>query len=209
MALLGKIIKKAIDVSGQIVENSQSPAELQEMKLKELIEKACSTAFGQHYHFEELLKSESIVEDFRKMVPTFDYNRMKDAWWQRTIDGESDISWPGVPEYFALSSGTTGSESKKIPVTEEMIDAIRETGIQQILSLSEHQLPDEFFEKQILMLGSSTDLKEVDGHYEGEISGISASNIPFWFRGYYKPGEDIASIDDWDERVLAIAKQAP
>jgi hypothetical protein len=43
---------------------------------------------------------------------------------------------------------------------------------------------------------------------EGEISGISASNIPFWFRSYYKPGEDIAKIDDWDERVQTIAEKA-
>ena len=28
-------------------------------------------------------------------------------------------------------------------------------------------------------------------------------------RGYYKPGEEIAGIDDWDERVEAIAKKAP
>src|SRR5690606_3968846 len=43
---------------------------------------------------------------------------------------------------------------------------------------------------------------------EGEISGISASRIPFWFRGFYKPGEEITLIDDWDERVESIAKHA-
>ncbi|MDX1472187.1 MAG: GH3 auxin-responsive promoter family protein, partial [Flavobacteriaceae bacterium] len=58
------------------------------------------------------------------------------------------------------------------------------------------------------MLGSSTDLQKKEGHLEGEISGISASNIPFWFRGFYKPGEDIAKIDDWDERVQTIAERA-
>ncbi|NNE76581.1 MAG: GH3 auxin-responsive promoter, partial [Pricia sp.] len=61
----------------------------------------------------------------------------------------------------------------------------------------------------ILMLGSSTDLIENNGHLEGEISGISASNIPAWFRGYYKPGEEIAEIDDWDERVKKIVQEAP
>lgn len=59
-----------------------------------------------------------------------------------------------------------------------------------------------------MMLGSSTNLDHKGDHLEGEISGISASNIPFWFRGYYKPGEEIAKIEDWDERVKHIAENA-
>ncbi|WP_420388263.1 GH3 family domain-containing protein [Roseivirga sp.] len=209
MPLLGKIIKKAIDIGGQFAESDKSPAALQHEVLRELLEKARSTAFGKHYHFDKILSENELKKAFSKEVPAFDYHVMHDKWWSRTLEGEEDVSWPGKPEYFALSSGTTGSESKRIPVSSAMIESIRETGLKQILSLSEHDLPDQFFEKQILMLGSSTDLEEVNGHYEGEISGISASNIPFWFQGYYKPGEEIASIDDWDERVLAIAKKAP
>lgn len=209
MPLLGKIIKRAIDLGGQIADDNKTPQELQSDMLKSLLERARNTAFGKYHQFESLLESDSVIEDFRNTVPAFDYHRMHDNWWFKTVEGQKDVTWPGSPEYFALSSGTTGDKSKRIPVSEEMIEAIRETGLKQILSLSEHNLPDSFFEKQILMLGSSTDLEEVNGHYEGEISGISASNIPFWFRGYYKPGEEIASIDDWDERVLAIAKEAP
>jgi hypothetical protein len=133
---------------------------------------------------------------------------MRSDWWQRTEEGLADITWPGKPSYFALSSGTTGKTSKRIPVTDAMIDAIRTAGIQQVGALANFDLPTEFFEKEIMMLGSSTDLQERDEFLEGEISGISASKIPFWFRGYYKPGEDIAKIDDWDERVATIAKRA-
>jgi hypothetical protein len=89
-----------------------------------------------------------------------------------------------------------------------MLQAIRSTGILQILSLSEFNLPPSFFEKQIMMLGSSTHLIEKDGHLEGEISGISASNIPFWFEIYYKPGKEISAIDDWDQRIERIAEKA-
>ena len=28
--------------------------------------------------------------------------------------GEEDVTWPGMPHYFALSSGTTGKSSKQI-----------------------------------------------------------------------------------------------
>jgi hypothetical protein len=44
---------------------------------------------------------------------------------------------------------------------------------------------------------------------KGEISGISASRIPFWFKGIYKPGNEISAISDWDERVRQIAINAP
>src|SRR5690606_967025 len=116
--------------------------------------------------------------------------------------------WPKDPDYYALSSGTTGKTSKRIPVTHDMIKSIRSTGIAQILALNNFNLPASFFEKSIMMLGSSTDLVQKDEHLEGEISGISASNIPHWFKDYYKPGEDISKINDWDVRVHEIAKRA-
>ena len=37
---------------------------------------------------------------------------------KKIIKGQANINWPGKIKYFALSSGTTGSPSKRIPVTE-------------------------------------------------------------------------------------------
>jgi hypothetical protein len=208
MPFIGKLIKTAINVGSELIDKEHSPHETQQRVLINLLVSAKDTAFGLKYDFARIQASGSPAEEFSDVVPTFDYDSMKEAWWSRTINGEENIAWPGSPDYFALSAGTTGSESKRIPVTKEMIQTIRDTGIKQILSLSNHALPEEFFEKEIMMLGSSTDLQAVDDHYEGEISGISASNIPFWFKGYYKPGEDIAAIEDWDERVQKISERA-
>ncbi|MDX1463009.1 MAG: GH3 auxin-responsive promoter family protein, partial [Marinirhabdus sp.] len=207
MAILGSIIKGAIDLRDSLV-TDETPVEAQENVLKDLLETAKDTAFGKYYGFAKILESESISKTFAETVPFFDYHEMKEQWWDKTIEGLADITWPGKPTYFALSSGTTGKTSKRIPVTDAMIDAIRTTGIKQVGALANFDLPTDFFEKEIMMLGSSTDLSERDEFLEGEISGISASNIPFWFRGYYKPGEDIAKIDDWDTRVETIAKRA-
>ena len=209
MPLLGKLIKKSIDVANEIFEEDKNPIEAQAEVLKNLLEKAKDTDFGKRYQFNEILKSEDLTKSFRVSIPCFDYDRMFGEWWHKTVEGIPDVTWPGRSEYFALSSGTTGAESKRIPVTNEMIEAIRATGLKQVMSLSGYDLPDEFFQKGILMLGSSTELEEKEGHFEGEISGISASNIPFWFKGYYKPGEEIAKIQDWNERVQRIAEQAP
>ena len=207
MALLGSIIKTAIDVKDTLT--SETPlVEAQEKVLRNMLETAKNTAFGIYYGFSDILESENIAKSFSEAIPFYDYHQMKDRWWCQTQDGKANITWPGKPNYFALSSGTTGKKSKRIPVTDDMLEAIKTTGVKQVSALANFDLPSTFFEKEIMMLGSSTNLNERDEFKEGEISGISASNIPFWFQGYYKPGEEIAKIDDWDERVQTIAKNA-
>lgn len=207
MAILGNIIKGIIDVKDSLT-SEKNPVEEQQDVLNKLLSKAKDTAFGKHYDFESILESEDPAVAFANKVPYFDYNKIQEEWWYRLQEGEEDVTWPGHPKYFALSSGTTGKSSKRIPVTDEMIDAIKNSGIQQVFALSNFDFPADFFEKEIMMLGSSTELKEHNDHLEGEISGISASKIPFWFRPYYKPGEEISKIDDWDARVQRIAENA-
>lgn len=207
MAILGNIIKGVINITENLISETNH-IESQQKQLKHLLEKAKDTEFGKHYHFEEILESDDIAEEFAKRVPYFDYHQMEAQWWNKTQEGVEDVTWPGKPSYFALSSGTTGKSSKRIPVTNEMIEAIRQSGIKQVLALNNFDMPADFFEKEIMMLGSSTDLEQHNDHLEGEISGISASNIPFWFKGYYKPGEEISKIGDWDERVQRIAERA-
>lgn len=207
MEILGNIIKGAINLKEKLTPEV-NPIEAQEQVLKYLLETAKDTQFGKAYQFETLIESETTAEDFAATIPYFDYNKISEEWWNKLHNGEDNVTWPGTPSYYALSSGTTGNTSKRIPVTDAMIDAIRQAGIQQVTALSNFDMPADFFSKEVMMLGSSTNLAEKDNHLEGEISGISASNIPFWFKGYYKPGEDIAKIDDWETRVQTIAKRA-
>jgi len=207
MAILGNIIKGVIAIK-DAVSTETDPIEAQRRVLKELLETAKNSEFGKHYNFEGVLNSKNMQEVFSEEIPYYDYNQINEKWWHKLQDGEENITWPGKPQYFALSSGTTGKTSKRIPVTDEMIDSIRQAGIKQVFALKNFDLPADFFEKDIMMLGSSTDLEKRNNKLEGEISGISASNIPTWFRGYYKPGEKIAKIDDWDDRVQHIAENA-
>jgi len=207
MAILGNIIKGILHLKDTLSPETNH-LEAQEKILIKLLDKAKDTQFGRFYEFEKVLASNDISKSYAEAVPYFDYNKLNEAWWSKMHEGQSDVTWPGKPSYFALSSGTTGKTSKRIPVTTDMIEAIRDSGIKQVFALKNFDLPSDFFEKEIMMLGSSTDLEERNNHLEGEISGITASNIPTWFRGYYKPGEEIAKIDDWDDRVQHIAERA-
>ncbi len=186
-----------------------SPIDSQEDMLRHLLSKAAETEFGKHHAFDTLLKEKDLYKAYSSAVPYHDYDAMHEQWWSRQMhEGLSNVSWPGKVLFYALSAGTTGKESKRIPVTEEMLESIRKTSLLLILATSNFDFPGDFYEKEMMMLGSSTRLKKVGKHREGEISGIAAGNIPSWFERFYRPGKQIAAISDWDKRVLAIAKKA-
>ncbi len=208
MAVLGNIIKATLGITEMIIPE-KSAIEAQNDILKHLLERAKNTEFGKYYHFDRILKEKDIRKAYTATIPYHDYNAMNQRWWrQQRLEGLSNHTWPGSVNYYALSAGTTGKRSKRIPLTEDMLEAIRKTSIFQILSAVNYDFPADFFEKEILMLGSSAKLKKQKQWMEGEVSGISAANIPGWFERFYRPGKRIASISDWDKRVEAIAKEA-
>jgi hypothetical protein len=59
------------------------------------------------------------------------------------------------------------------------------------------------------MLGGSTDLQKGPGYYSGDLSGITAKKVPFWFSPFYKPGRKIAKTRDWNTKIDAIVEEAP
>ncbi len=208
MSILGPIVKRGIKILNFILGRKENPIDEQTLVLQDLLKKAQNTAFGKKYNFSEILNSTDPKIKFKRKVPYHDYDKINDEWWHFLHEGKKDITWPGVPNYFALSSGTTGSESKKIPVTDEMLKSFRKSGLKQVAALANYDLPSSYFEKEVMMLGSSSNLTFKNGHYEGEISGITTGNLPFWFKGYYKPGEEISNMEDFDERVAKICENS-
>ena len=209
MAFFGHVIKALIQTKHTLLPHEpKDPEAAQEDQLRDLLDTAKDTAFGKYYNFARILEAEDIREAYRKEVPIFDYHEMNEEWWKKQRH-DPDITWPGRPRFFALSSGTTGKKSKRIPVTDEMLECTQSVGRAQAECLANFDFDADLFEKDILMLTSSADLRERDGYKEGEISGINVSNMPEFMEGFYKPGLEIAQIDDWDERVQRIAEEAP
>ena len=188
---------------------SGSPIQLQTRTLRRLMRQASYTAFGQYYSFKDLLRSSNLVEDFQARVPIYDYDRMHDRWWHMTLSNIENVSWPGKVKYFALSSGTSGAPSKQIPVTEDMIRAIRRASTRMFFNLNRFAVAPELFAKDIMMLGGSTNLQNQGDYFLGDLSGINAGKIPFWLRPFYKPGAQISRMNDWNVKIEEIAKRAP
>jgi hypothetical protein len=202
-------IPKAIAAALRLPENDMRSQQVR--VLKRLLKKARFTAFGQQYRFDEILFSKHPGKKFQDMVPVHDYNKIYDEWWKKTLEGVPDVTWPGKIKYYALSSGTSESASKYIPVTKEMLRSNRINYIRQLLSLFSYEhLPRNAVTKGFLMLGGATDLqKNKAGWYAGDLSGILAKNRPFWFQTFYKPGGRIARIKDWNEKLNEIVEKAP
>ena len=152
MPLLGKIIKNSIELRHRLKLESKPPIHYQKKELLKLMRKAQFTMFGQTYHFSETVNSRNFLNKFKATVPIHDYNSIFAKWWNKCLHNEADVCWPGKVKYFALSSGTSDSSSKHIPVTSEMVKAIQRTSIRQIISLGGYDLPDDIFTKGILML---------------------------------------------------------
>mgnify|MGYP006244805903 FL=1 len=92
-----------------------NPLETQAKTFNKLLLKGTDTEFGRDHNF-SIIKN---YEDFKNQVPIRDYEGLK-PYIDKVVSGEKNILWPGLPLYFAKTSGTT-SGAKYIPITRESI----------------------------------------------------------------------------------------
>ncbi len=180
--------------------------------LKKLLRKARFTQFGQLYKFDEILLSRHAGKKFQQSVPVYNYSKIYEEWWYKTLEGIPDVCWPGVIKFFALSSGTSEAASKYIPITKDLIKSNTITSFKQLLSLAKYDnIPRSSIGKGWLMIGGSTQLQKNETYYAGDLSGIQQKNIPLWFRsmGLYKPGKKIAKEIDWSKKLEEVVENAP
>ena len=210
MAILGNLIARSLQLRKQFKLPVASPQTYQRHALRQLLERGQYTSFGKHYGFADILSKEiDFVKAFRERVPVCTYTEMHQNWWYRCQEGEENVTWPGKVKYFALSSGTSEAASKHIPVTQDMIRSIKKVGFKQLYSMANFKIPPVAFEKGILMLGGTTSLFEKGEYYEGDMSGISAKNMPRWMSSLlYKPGQRISKRPKWEDRIKLIVENA-
>jgi hypothetical protein len=182
-----------------IYQEQRNAIAIQQQLLKQLLAKASNTNFGLKHDFGKL-KS---YADYRTAVPLRDYEDFKDDI-QRIAEGEENVLWPGKPLYFCKSSGTT-SGTKYIPVTDvqikEMIRAARNSLMLYVAETGNA----EFFDHKMMFLQGSPEL-EVHGKIPaGRLSGIVYHHVPFYVNANRKPSYKVNCIEDWEEKVNAIA----
>ena len=214
MAILENLLRKETTLKESQEQKYTSPIELQKRELRNLLIHCEQTLIGKEYEFLNILSSfkkreqNSFYVAFTERIPIYDYDKMFADWWYLTKQGKKNVTYPGITKYFALSSGTTEASSKYIPITKDMLKSIRRTSIRQMMTLRKYDLPISIYSKEILALGGSTNLKKNGHYFEGDLSGITTSHIPFWFQQFYKPGKKIAKRN-WNEKLIEIVEKAP
>jgi phenylacetate-coenzyme A ligase PaaK-like adenylate-forming protein len=209
MPIIGKLLKKTSEITYKRKFNKGKEYINQLKTLGSLIQKAKNTNFGQHHNFQKILEQEDFVESYQQHVPITDYEAFYSSWLIGSILGTKDHTWPGRIKHYALSSGTTGSPSKRIPVTEEMIRSFQKTSMGQISALHELDLPETFFSASVLAVGGCTKLTKKKTHIEGDLSGILKKYTSFVVNPFTKPGNRIAGIRDWNTKLEKMVEKAP
>ena len=95
------------------IELGSKCGQTQEEVLMSILDYAKDTEYGKKHDFENI-KS---IEDFQNKIPFNEYGDLEE-YIERMADGEKDILFQGVTEFFISTSGTTG-KSKKIPESHE------------------------------------------------------------------------------------------
>jgi hypothetical protein len=174
---------------------------IQETVLQSLLKTAAHTQFGLQHDF----KSIKNYEDFKTAVSIRDYEAMQ-ADIANIADGRPDVLWPGSPLYFCKSSGTT-SGTKYIPVSRaQMADMIRAARNSLMLYVHNTGRADFFNHKMIFLQGSP----ELELHGKiaaGRLSGIVYHHVPFYARQSRMPSYKTNCIEDWEQKVEAIAHE--
>ena len=113
------------------------PHEVQEELIFNLIKSAENTQIGRKYDFSSMKN----YTTFSERIPISTYEELEPLI-ERTRQGEQNVFWNSNIKWFAKSSGTSGSKSKFIPVTEDSLNLCHYDGMQNMLSTYVANNPD-------------------------------------------------------------------
>ncbi len=212
MSIIGALIQKGARLGALYQQIAPDLRAQQQVQLEWLLTKARDTEFGIYYGFQDILQAPDRLRAFQQQVPAADYNRLHQRWWQAAQqEDRPNVCWPGLTPYYALSSGTSQAASKYIPVTDDMLRAMRRSSRKMALHLAGCPVRGRHIAHPMLVIGSSTSLTREGQHEYGDLSGIISTRLskPALLSRYCRPGKDISVLPDWNDRIERIAAEAP
>lgn len=201
-AILAKLwaIRRARAYQGFVGQESAQQQNL----LRKLLAIGRQTAFGQDHHLREVRS----YEEFREAVPVYSYELLWERYLQRTWAGEPNVTWRGVPKYFAKTSGTTAG-AKYLPLTRDSIPThIRGARDTLLLYLARRQKADFVSGRWLFLSGSPALEKNLAGILYGRLSGIVHHWVPSYLTRNRLPSWEINCIEDWQTKVSRIIEEA-
>lgn len=188
-------------IASKITKWRENAPKIQEKVFHSLISTAKGTVFGQDHYFSEIVT----YEDFKKHVPIYDYEDLR-PYIDKIIAGESDVLWPGKPEYLAKTSGTT-SGLKYIPLTKASLKEQINGARNSLLNYIDETGKTDFVDGKMIFLQGSPELSSENGISFGRLSGIVAHHIPLYLQKNRLPSFKTNCIEDWETKVEEIVEE--
>lgn len=181
---------------------SSSPLICQQQILEHLIKQGAKTKFGKDHGFDQIRS----YADFQKQVLIRNYEDLR-SYIDEIRAGQKDVLWPGMPNFFAKTSGTT-SGVKYIPMTKESTPFHVNTARNGLFNHFIETGNGSYFDGKMVYLSGSPVLQKVNGINTGRLSGIVNHQIPSWAQGNKLPSHEVNCIEDWEEKVEAIVLES-
>lgn len=176
---------------------TKTPVESQNKVLSAVLQANAGTTFGKRHGFTAIQSA----RDYRRAVPAHTYEDLRADIEAQESTGEARLT-QAQPVYYNRTSGTVASP-KNIPVTGSGLKRIR--GHQQLAAYSFSRWPGLFGGKMFAVTGAAVEGHMPGGTSYGSASGLLYQNQPKLLRARYVLPAELFSMDDYEERYLAMA----
>ena len=202
MSLKELFIKSLAKQSAKKIRKQRKNALRDQDKIRrKLIKKAKYTVFGKDHLFEAI----ETYDDFKAQIPIRDYEELR-PYIDQILDKKKNVLWPGVPKYFAKTSGTT-SGVKYIPITKASIKYHIKAAREAIFNYIHLHKKASIFTKRVIFLSGSPVLSAKANIKTGRLSGLVNHEMPSWVKANQLPSYETNCIDDWETKLDRIVDE--
>lgn len=189
---------------------SRHPRAAAERTLRNILTIAKDTVYGREHHFDTILNATSTDDFFflyQALVPENNSFESLRPYVERHKNGERDILFPGKPDMYATTSGTT-SEPKWVPMTHKYLkDVYGKMSHIWTWNFVKHR-PYTFGGHLFQIVGKEVEGYAPDGTLFGSVSGVLVRDIPPIIKKHYTHPPIVQSIPDYAARNYTLMRLA-
>lgn len=193
----------------RLLREARRPRLASEHTLRDILSISKDTVFGKEHHFDEILAASTDSELFamyQHLVPINDYEALR-PYVERHKNGETGILFPGRPEMYATTSGTT-SAPKWVPMTRKYLrDVYGKMSNVWVWNFIKHRKM-ALSGKVFAIVGKECEGYAPDGTLYGSVSGVLVRDLPPIIKKRYTAPASVMSIEDYAARNYTLMRLA-
>ncbi len=189
---------------------SRKPRHTAEKTLRDILTISRDTVYGKEHHFDRILSAtsaEDLFRLYRLYVPVNNSFETLRPYVERHKHGEENVLFPGKPDMYATTSGTT-SEPKWIPMTHKYLkDVYGKMSHIWTWNFVKHR--SRIFGGRIFTtVGKECEGYAPDGTLFGSVSGVLVRDIPQIIKKHYTAPASVMAIPDYGTRNYVLMRLA-